>query len=143
MCRIEVCDTGHELFSRRGHAAPRLDDHIICDELYQITWTTVDSEFRAALRAIGRFHCRGYNRRLARNSGNDCLFSPFSEGAAATMKSHTEHLTLNVSKRMDFVNITSRVEQAVRQSGVREGLCLVKATRTALRPEWTHRYGRG
>ena len=43
------------------------------------------------------------------------------------MKSHTEHLTLNVSKRMDFVNITSQVAQAVRQSGVREGLCLVNA----------------
>ena len=43
------------------------------------------------------------------------------------MKSHTEHLTLNVPKRMDFINITPQVEQAVRQSGVREGLCLVNA----------------
>ncbi len=43
------------------------------------------------------------------------------------MKSHTEHLTFNVPKRMDFVNITSQVEQALRKSGVREGLCLVNA----------------
>jgi len=43
------------------------------------------------------------------------------------MKSHTEHLTLNVSERMDFVNITSQVEAAVKKSGVREGLCLVNA----------------
>ena len=43
------------------------------------------------------------------------------------MKSHTEHLTLNVGKRMDFVNITPRVEAALRESGIREGLCLVNA----------------
>ena len=43
------------------------------------------------------------------------------------MKSHTEHLIFNVPKRMDFVNITSQVEQAVRKSGVQEGLCLVNA----------------
>ncbi|MBN2217399.1 MAG: YjbQ family protein [Pirellulales bacterium] len=43
------------------------------------------------------------------------------------MKSHTEYLTLNVPKRMGFVNITPRVEEAVRQSGIREGLVLVNA----------------
>jgi secondary thiamine-phosphate synthase enzyme len=43
------------------------------------------------------------------------------------MKSHTEHLSFNVSKRMDFVNITSEVEQAVQKSGVQEGLVLVNA----------------
>ena len=41
------------------------------------------------------------------------------------MKSHTEHLTFNVPKRMDFVNITPQVEEAVKKSGVQEGLCLV------------------
>jgi secondary thiamine-phosphate synthase enzyme len=40
------------------------------------------------------------------------------------MKSHTEYLTMNVRQRMDFVNITDRVEAAVAQSGVREGLVL-------------------
>jgi thiamine phosphate synthase YjbQ (UPF0047 family) len=47
------------------------------------------------------------------------------------VKSHTEYLTFQVPARMDFVNITPRVEEAVRQSGVREGLCLVNASHSA------------
>lgn len=43
------------------------------------------------------------------------------------MKSTTEYLTFNVPARMDFVNITPRVEEIVRSSGVREGLVLVNA----------------
>ena len=43
------------------------------------------------------------------------------------MKSHTEYLTFTVPARMDFVNITPQVEEAVRKSGVTEGLCLVNA----------------
>jgi len=43
------------------------------------------------------------------------------------MKSHTEHLTMNVPARMDFVNITPQVEEAVAKSGVKEGLVLVNA----------------
>lgn len=43
------------------------------------------------------------------------------------MKSHTEYLTLNLPARMAFLNITPRVEEIVRQSQVREGLCLVNA----------------
>jgi len=43
------------------------------------------------------------------------------------MKSHTEYLTLEIPKRMDFVNITADVERAVRESGIHEGLCLVNA----------------
>ena len=43
------------------------------------------------------------------------------------MKSLTEYLTLNVPRRMDFVNITRQVEDAVERSGVQEGLCLVNA----------------
>jgi Uncharacterised protein family UPF0047 len=50
-------------------------------------------------------------------------FSP--ENSA--MKSHTKHLTFNVPERMGFANITSQVEDEVKQSGVREGLCLVNA----------------
>ncbi len=41
------------------------------------------------------------------------------------MKSHRKVLTLNVPKRIGFVNITPEVEAAVRESGVQEGLCLV------------------
>ena len=43
------------------------------------------------------------------------------------MKSHTRYLTLQVPARMDFVNITDRVAQEVRESGIQEGLCLVNA----------------
>jgi secondary thiamine-phosphate synthase enzyme len=43
------------------------------------------------------------------------------------MKSHTEYLTFTVPARMDFVNITPQVEDAVRKSGVTEGLVLCNA----------------
>ena len=43
------------------------------------------------------------------------------------MKSHTEHLTVNIPARMAFQNITPQVEAAVAKSGVREGLVLVNA----------------
>ena len=43
------------------------------------------------------------------------------------MKSHTRRLTMHVPERMDFVNITTEVEEEVRTSGVQEGLCLVNA----------------
>lgn len=42
------------------------------------------------------------------------------------MKSTTRYLTFEVPARMDFVNITPDVADVVRESGVREGLCLVK-----------------
>src|ERR1700674_6116921 len=43
------------------------------------------------------------------------------------MLSHTKYLTVKVAERMDFVNITGEVEKAVKESRVREGLCLVNA----------------
>jgi secondary thiamine-phosphate synthase enzyme len=43
------------------------------------------------------------------------------------MKSHTEYLTFNIPSRLAFVNITSQVEEAVRKSGVQEGLVLCNA----------------
>ena len=43
------------------------------------------------------------------------------------MKSRTEHLWFNTSKRIEFINITDKVEQAVKKSGVKEGLVLVNA----------------
>ena len=43
------------------------------------------------------------------------------------MKSHTEHLTFNLPVRMGFENITPRIEEVVRRSGVREGLVLCNA----------------
>ena len=43
------------------------------------------------------------------------------------MKSFTKYLTFNISARMDFVNITDQVDECLRESGVKEGLCLVNA----------------
>lgn len=41
------------------------------------------------------------------------------------MKSYRKELTLNIPTRRAFVNITRQVEEALRESGIREGLCLV------------------
>ena len=43
------------------------------------------------------------------------------------MKQYRTALTLNIPARMDLVNITPQVEEAVRESGIKEGLCLVNA----------------
>jgi len=43
------------------------------------------------------------------------------------VKSITHYLTFQVEQRMDFLNITPQVEDAVRESEVQEGLCLVNA----------------
>jgi secondary thiamine-phosphate synthase enzyme len=43
------------------------------------------------------------------------------------MRSRTEYLTMNVSSRRGFLNITPDVERVVRESGVSEGLVLVNA----------------
>lgn len=43
------------------------------------------------------------------------------------MKSYTEHLTFNVPERMAFLNITHQLEEAVRKSGVAEGIVLCNA----------------
>ena len=47
--------------------------------------------------------------------------------AAFFMKSYTENLTMNVPSKMAFVNITLQVADAVRKSGVQEGLVLVNS----------------
>ena len=43
------------------------------------------------------------------------------------MKSFHKELWMEVSERMDFVNITDEVEKSLEESGIREGLCLVNA----------------
>jgi secondary thiamine-phosphate synthase enzyme len=43
------------------------------------------------------------------------------------MKSYHKELWMNVPSRMDFVNITRDVQQALGESGIQEGLCLVNA----------------
>ena len=43
------------------------------------------------------------------------------------MKSYREVLKLHVPNRMDFVNITTQVADAVQKSGIQEGLVLINA----------------
>jgi len=43
------------------------------------------------------------------------------------MKSLTEHLWFNTKKRQELINITPEIEDLVKKSGVKEGLCLVNA----------------
>ena len=43
------------------------------------------------------------------------------------MKSQTEYLWFETKKRREYINMTSQVEEVVRKSGVKEGLCLVNA----------------
>lgn len=43
------------------------------------------------------------------------------------MKSLTQYLTFNVKERRGYLNITSRVEDLVKRSRIKEGLCLVNA----------------
>jgi secondary thiamine-phosphate synthase enzyme len=43
------------------------------------------------------------------------------------VRSYRKELWFNVPQRMGFVNITGDVEECLKESGVREGLCLVNA----------------
>jgi len=43
------------------------------------------------------------------------------------LKSLTEHLWFNTSNRVEFINITHKIEELVKKSGIKEGLCLVNA----------------
>ena len=41
------------------------------------------------------------------------------------MKTHTKYLTINTRKRISFVNITSKVQEVVEESGIQEGIVLI------------------
>ncbi|MGZ8890106.1 MAG: secondary thiamine-phosphate synthase enzyme YjbQ [Nitrososphaeraceae archaeon] len=43
------------------------------------------------------------------------------------MKVKTHYLTFNTKKRIDFINITQEVRKVIKESQIREGLCLVNA----------------
>lgn len=43
------------------------------------------------------------------------------------MKSHTRYLTLHLPSERGFVNITPQVQDAIRESGVQEGIVLVNS----------------
>ena len=43
------------------------------------------------------------------------------------MKSYRKELYFTVPARRDYINITAQVEEALRESAIREGMCLVNA----------------
>jgi len=43
------------------------------------------------------------------------------------MKSYRKELSFNVAARRAFINVTDKVEEALRESGIKEGLVLVNA----------------
>jgi secondary thiamine-phosphate synthase enzyme len=43
------------------------------------------------------------------------------------VKTYRKELLFEIPKRRDFINITGQVESCLRESGIREGLCLVNA----------------
>ncbi len=43
------------------------------------------------------------------------------------MKSYTKYLTFKTEKRRELIRITDTVKEAVKESGVKEGFCLVSA----------------
>ncbi len=43
------------------------------------------------------------------------------------MKSYRKELWFNITKRRELINITSDVNECLRESGIQEGLCLVNA----------------
>jgi len=43
------------------------------------------------------------------------------------MKSHTSYIWMNTKNRYEIVNITGAVEEELKKSGIKEGLCLVNA----------------
>jgi thiamine phosphate synthase YjbQ (UPF0047 family) len=48
------------------------------------------------------------------------------------VKTHRKKLWFDIPERRRLVNITPQVEEALRESGVKEGLCLVKAMQIQL-----------
>ena len=43
------------------------------------------------------------------------------------MKSYKKELWFNTPNRRDYTNITPEIESCLRESGIKEGLCLVNA----------------
>ena len=51
----------------------------------------------------------------------------FKQLPTTPMKSYRQELSFQIGQRRQLINITTKVEQALEKSGIREGLCLVNA----------------
>ena len=43
------------------------------------------------------------------------------------MKSYTKYLTINTEKRKQIINITSEVQEAIQESEIKQGICLINS----------------
>src|SRR3989344_8372156 len=43
------------------------------------------------------------------------------------MRSYTEYLTIHTKNKKEIVNITAKIKDAVKKSGIKDGLCLVNS----------------
>ncbi|MCS6956754.1 MAG: secondary thiamine-phosphate synthase enzyme YjbQ [Patescibacteria group bacterium] len=43
------------------------------------------------------------------------------------MKSYTKYLTIKTNKKIEIINITKQVKEALEESGIKEGLCLINS----------------
>ena len=41
------------------------------------------------------------------------------------MKTHTEYLWFNTKNKIEFINITDKIQEVVKKSKIKEGLCLI------------------
>ena len=55
---------------------------------------------------------------------------PLAPEEAIVMKSYRQELWFHVPGRRAFINITREVEECLRESGIKEGLVLVKSKRS-------------
>src|SRR5512135_152849 len=82
------------------------------------------AQVHGRLRDVGdapaRYHAGSGGRTAARAARH-----PLQAGRARHMKSYRQELSFNLPSRRGFVNITRQVEEALHESGIREGLCLV------------------
>jgi len=61
------------------------------------------------------------------NTKNVYSVQNYRKAMVAVMKSYRKELTFRTSTRRAIINITSQVEEALRESSIKEGLCLINA----------------
>src|SRR5580698_6481271 len=62
-----------------------------------------------------------------KRGGSFTLLTTKLNGTDTGMKFHTEYLTFNTKKHREYIHITPQVEEALRKSGIQEGMVLVSA----------------
>jgi len=94
---------------------------------HQTRWTFAEKAHPNPANANRNTDSLGAGRENPYNPKRQSVSCPPPGRYSLSMKSHRKELWFNLPARRTFVNITGDVAESVRQSGVREGLCLVNA----------------